>query len=240
MHGAFGCGIETGCSPLEGKAMIELNTIEQEILEAMLARRPGLECCVSALLELHDALVTCYDTGGTLFTCGNGGSHADAIHIVGELCKSFERKRPLTESMRQHLEGLPMGSALQAHLEAGLPAITLGLNSALKTAVENDSPQRDIAFAQELNALMRPGDVLLALSTSGNADNCMMALSVARAKGGTGAAMTGPIGGRMAEFADVVIRTPGDSTKAVQEGHAVLWHTTCCLIEAHYFPEMRA
>lgn len=223
----------------ENSFMIALSELEKSILDTMLTRRPGLQPCAPALLELHAALVSCYDNDGILFTCGNGGSNADAMHIVGELCKSFERKRTLPVDFADNLEGLPFAAELARHLEAGLPAIALGLNSALKTAVENDSPQRDIAFAQELTALMRPGDVLIALSTSGNASNCLMAMSVAKAKAGVAAVFTGPKGGKMAEFADIAIKAPGDSTKIVQEAHITLWHTMCLLIEAHYFPELR-
>jgi len=219
--------------------MTDLSPVVQEVLDAMRLRRPDLEECVPALLELHHRLVACYDGGGTLFTCGNGGSNADAMHIVGELCKSFERTRPLPADVLGRLEGLPFGAELQQHLEAGLSAHALGFNGSLKTAVENDSPQRDIAFAQELCALIRPGDVLLAISTSGNAANCLMAMSTARAFGGTAVALTGPKGGKMAEAAEIAIRAPGDSTKVIQEAHIVLWHTMCCMIEAHYFPDMR-
>ena len=218
---------------------MELTQVEQTILDEMLARRPDLEGCVPALLELHEALVNCYDNDGTLFTCGNGGSNADAMHIVGELCKSFERLRPLCPDFVDNLADCPFGEALAENLEAGLPAVALGFNGALKTAVENDCPLRDIAFAQELNALMRPGDILLALSTSGNADNCLMAMSVGKAKAGVAVSLTGPKGGKMAGFADIAIKAPGDSTKVVQEAHAVLWHTICCLIEGHYFEERR-
>ncbi|MFP4502837.1 MAG: SIS domain-containing protein [Candidatus Hydrogenedentota bacterium] len=219
--------------------MIELNALEQEILDAMVARRPDLETCTHALRRLHSDLVRCYDNGGTLYTCGNGGSSADAMHIVGELCKSFERMRPLPPALSDALQELPFGQELAQHLEAGLRAYTLGLNSALKTAIENDSPMRDIAFAQELNTLVRPGDALIAISTSGNADNCLMAMSVARAHLATAVALTGPGGGRMGDFADIAIKAPGDSTKIIQEAHTVLWHTLCLLIEAHYFPEKR-
>lgn len=215
------------------------NALEKEIIEDMAARRPDLENCVPAMASFHAALVACYDNGGVLFTCGNGGSNADALHIVGELCKSFERKRTLDPDYCERLLDMPYGPALCEHLEAGLPAVALGLNSALKTAIENDCPLPNIAFAQELNALMRPGDMLLAISTSGNAVNCLMAMAVARARGGVAAVLTGPSGGPMAEHADCVIRAPGDSTKVVQEAHVVLWHTLCLLIEAHYFPDMR-
>lgn len=219
--------------------MFTLSTVENEVLAAMRARRPDLEFCVAPLLALHAALVTCYKNGGTLFTCGNGGSNADALHIVGELCKSFERKRPLPDQLKKNLQGMPFGTELSDHLEAGLRGHALGFNGALKTAVENDCALRDIAFAQELNALIRPGDVLLGISTSGNATNCLMAMSVAKANGGIAVSLTGPKGGKMAEFADIALRAPGDSTKVVQEAHIVLWHTMCCLIEAHYFPDMR-
>ena len=117
--------------------------------------------------------------------------------------------------------------------------MTLGLNSALKTAIENDCALPNIAFAQELNALMKPGDMLLALSTSGNAVNCLMAMSVAKAKQCTVAVLTGPNGGKMAEHADISIYAPGADTKQIQEAHIVIWHTLCCLIEAHYFPLKR-
>ena len=219
--------------------MAELFNVEQEVLAGLFERRPDLQECGQALLELHEVLVGCYDNGGMLFTCGNGGSNADALHIVGELCKSFERKRPVEADVAENLKGLPFGEELATHLESGLRAHALGFNGALKTAVENDIKLRDIGFAQELHALMQPGDVLLALSTSGNATNCLMAMSVCKAKGGVAVSLTGPAGGKMAENADVAIKAPGDSTKVIQEAHIALWHTMCCLIEAHYFPEMR-
>ncbi len=219
--------------------MSSLNALEQEMLDGMLSRRPDLAGCVSALLELHEALVRCYDHGGKILLCGNGGSHADAAHIAGELCKSFERKRTLPLELVARLADVPFGPELSQHLEMGLPAITLGLNGALKTAVENDSPLRDVAFAQETLALAKPGDVLLGISTSGNADNCLMAMAVADAIGATTVSLTGPGGGKMAEFAQIAIKAPGSSTKVVQEGHLVLYHTACLLIETHYFPEKR-
>ncbi|HOE66710.1 MAG TPA: SIS domain-containing protein [Candidatus Hydrogenedentes bacterium] len=218
---------------------VTLNAVEQQVLEGMLARRPDLEDCVPALLALHAALVRSYDGGGKLLLCGNGGSNADAMHIAGELCKSFERKRPIDAKIAERLQSLPMGAELAANLEAGLSAISIGFNGSLNTAVENDVPLRDIAFAQEVFALAKPGDIVLGISTSGNAANCLMALSVAKAIGATSVSLTGPKGGRMAEFADIAIKAPGDSTKVVQESHVVLYHTACAMIEAHYFPESR-
>ncbi len=220
--------------------MSSLTSIEQEIVDAMLQRRPELAPCVESILALHAALIRCYDNGGKLLTCGNGGSHADAVHIVGELCKSFERKRTLSPQFVDRVKHHPHGDKLAAHLEQGLAAVTLGCNSALKTAVENDSPLRDIAFAQEVLALAKPGDVVLGISTSGNAANCLMALSTAKACDAVAVSLTGPKGGAMAELADIAIKTPGEKVALIQEFHIVAYHTVCCLIEAHYFPEMRA
>lgn len=215
------------------------NALEQEILDEMFARRPELSDCVQDILELHHALVKTYDAGGKLLLCGNGGSNADAMHIAGELCKSFERLRPLPAKVASKLADLPMGEELVKHLEAGLAAIPLGFNGSLKTAVENDSPLRDMAFAQETVALVRPEDVLLGISTSGNAQNCLMAMSVAKAIGATTVSLTGPKGGKMAASADIAIKAPGTTVKTIQEAHLVIYHTFCALIEVHYFPDLR-
>jgi D-sedoheptulose 7-phosphate isomerase len=219
--------------------MPELSSIEQSILDALKSRRPDLAGCVPGLLEVHAALIQCYDANGKLLICGNGGSHADAVHIAGELCKSFERKRPIPDAVRANLEGRPWAAELSAHLEAGLAAIPLGTSGALRTAVENDSELRDIAFAQEVCALARPEDVLLGISTSGNAANCQMAQTTARALGCDTVALTGPHGGDLAAHANISVKAPGESVAHIQEAHIALWHTMCLLIEAHYFPEKR-
>ena len=113
----------------------------------------------------------------------------------------------------------------------------LGLNHSLTTAVENDSPVRDIAFAQETYAHVRPGDLFLGISTSGNSDNCIMAMSVAKAMGATTAALTGPDGGAMAKLADVAVKCSGDATKLVQESHVVVYHALCAMVETYFFAD---
>jgi D-sedoheptulose 7-phosphate isomerase len=218
---------------------MELTIEEKQILQAFAGRRPDLGPCRPGLLALHQALVRCYEAGGKLLVCGNGGSHADALHIAGELCKSFERKRPLPQEIADRLRALPHGPELGARLEAGLPAIALGVSGSLKTAVENDIDLPGAAYAQEALALLKPGDVLLGVSTSGNARNCLMAMSVAKAAGGVTAALTGPDGGAMARAADVALKAPGASTAVVQEAHLSLYHALCALVEAHFYPEPR-
>lgn len=217
----------------------QLTPPEKEILDTMLHRHPELDACVAPLLEFHYSLVEMYDKKGTLVIAGNGGSHADAIHIVGELEKSFERKRPVPEDMAEKLKKQPFGDELSRYLEVGLPAVALGTATALKTATENDSPLKDIAFAQEAYAILRPQDIFLGISTSGNSKNVRMAMSVAKALGVKTVAMTGPAGGEMAKHAHIAIKAPGETTAFIQESHIVLYHAFCAMIEAHYFPEMR-
>jgi len=209
---------------------------EQHLLNELKSRRPDLEECVPALEAAYRALRDTFSKGGKLLTCGNGGSHADAMHIVAELCKSFERKRPLAPDVAARLAEEPGGEELARHLETGLPALTLGLNGALKSAVENDSALPEIAYAQEAHALLQPGDALLAISTSGNARNCLLAMAAARAAGARTIALTGPHGGAMAQRADYPIMAPGDSVKTIQEAHLALYHTLCALVEAVFFP----
>jgi D-sedoheptulose 7-phosphate isomerase len=219
--------------------MIALSTAQQHELENMLTRRPELKCCENELMQLNEVLVRTFDGNGKLLICGNGGSCADAMHIAGELCKSFEAQRPVPKEMADALKDLPFGDQLALHLEVGLPAIPLGFSNSLKTAVENDSQLRDIAFAQECYALIKPGDTLIAISTSGNADNCLMAMSVAKACGATTVSLAGSPGGKMAASADIAIKAPGDTVKEIQENHVALYHTTCLLVETHYFPNKK-
>ncbi len=218
-----------------------MNIKESELilLNELLSRKPELTQCKEDIINSHLSIVKCYESEGTLFTCGNGGSFADAIHIAGELMKSFERKRPLNKDFADKLSEEFAGEELKKYLEVGLRAIPLGLNPSLKSAIENDIPMKDIAYAQELNVLIKPGDVLLAISTSGNAKNCLYAMSVAKAKSCTTIALTGPKGGQMAQYADIAIRVPGDSTKIIQEYHQSVWHTLCAMVEVHFFPEKR-
>ena len=219
--------------------MLELQPVEQDILNDMLKRRPDLGSTIKSIIQFHEALVKTYDNGGKLLICGNGGSSADSIHIVGELGKSFERSRPIPNDMVEKLKKLPFGKELALHLEVGFPAIAIGINPSLKSAIENDSPLRNIAFAQETYANIKKEDILLGISTSGNATNILMAMSVAKACDAKTVSLTGSKDNNMAKLADIAIKAPGDSTKAIQEAHMVIYHTICALIEAHYFPEMR-
>jgi D-sedoheptulose 7-phosphate isomerase len=120
-------------------------------------------------------------------------------------------------------------------LERGLRAMVLGLNHSLSSALENDVSMSAIGYAQELLVMARPGDVLLGISTSGNARNVCYAVQVARALEVTAISLTGQGGGKLATLSDVAIRTPTTQTDRVQEYHVHLYHCLCEMLEIHFF-----
>jgi D-sedoheptulose 7-phosphate isomerase len=144
--------------------------------------------------------------GGRLLACGNGGSATDAQHIAAELTGRFFRdRRPL-------------------------PAMALHGNTSSLTAIGNDYGY-DHVFAREVAAHGRPGDVLLALSTSGNSENVMRAIEAARAKEMTVIGLTGESGGKMRDLCDLCLCVPSASTPRIQECHILIGHTVCELLE---------
>jgi len=206
-------------------------------IEGFFSARPDLQPVRPDLLCAYRTLVQSLEYGGTVFLCGNGGSFADALHISGELLKSYERPRPLPEHLARHLADQPGGERLAANLQSGLRAIVLGANAALASAVQNDFAADRLGYAQELLALARPGDVLIGLSTSGNAENVLQAVLTARAIGLPTIVLTGQDGGRIAPLADIAVRVPAQGARSVQELHQPIYHLLCGLLERHFFPE---
>jgi len=205
------------------------------ILQALATRQPPLAEIVADLARAFRELARCFRAGGTLFLCGNGGSMADALHISGELLKSYACHRRLPDRLRARLASQPDGELLIRNLEPGLRVVVLGVNPSLASAVANDMPDRDVNLAQELLALARPGDVLLGISTSGNARNVAYAAQTARALGLTVIALTGEDGGRLAALADIAIRVPARRTDRVQELHVQCYHALCEMLETEFF-----
>ncbi len=205
------------------------------VLQRMVERYPELRPCAPDLARAFEVIARAFERGATLFVCGNGGSQADALHIAGELDKSFRHPRPLSAEQKKRLEGLPGGAELAAHLQRGLPTIPLGANPALSSAIANDNPLPHIGFAQELYALGKKGDVLLGISTSGKAQNVRYAAVTARALEMTVISLTGPEGGPLASQADIAIRAPGTDTPEIQGWHIQLYHCLCDMIEVHAF-----
>ncbi len=199
-------------------------------------RHPQLAGSMPALEQAVDLTVQAFCSGGRLWLMGNGGSAADAMHIAGELQKGFERMRPLDTDLADELRriGSDEAETLISGLQQGLPAAALPGNPAVATAVLNDLDP-GLVYAQTLLAQARCGDVVMGISTSGNARNVRLAVIVARALGCKTIGLTGPDGGKMAAFCDVLIRAPGACTAEVQECHLPLYHAYCRAIEARLF-----
>jgi len=152
-----------------------------------------------AVRQAGDRIIEAYRSGGSTYFCGNGGSAADAQHFAAELSGRFIFDRP------------------------PLSAQALHTNSSHLTAVANDYSYEE-AFARALEPWLRPADVLVALSTSGNSPSIIRAAEVARSRGAAVIAMTGSTGGRLKEHADVLLNVPSDDTGRIQETHIVFVH----------------
>ena len=204
-------------------------------LYAHIVRHKTLRVVAVELAQAYRAISEALARQGTLYLCGNGGSFSDALHLSGELLKSFVLPRPLSESFAARLRAQPYGAELAEHLQAGLRVHVLGCNPALSSAVANDIPVAGIAYAQELCALARPGDLLLGISTSGRARNVLLAVSLAKAMGITTIGLTGQAPNPLAERVDLPLSVPERETYRVQELHLALYHQLCLMVEAHFF-----
>ena len=204
------------------------------ILSAMLERHPALAPCEADILRGYDLLYAGFRRGGKLLLCGNGGSAADCGHIAGELMKGFVLKRPVPPGHKARLRQASGGDYLPDRLQQGLPAIPLPGLCAFNTAVANDTAP-DVVYAQAVYALGNEGDLLWALSTSGNAANVCHALATAQALGLQTLGLTGQAGGRMAALCDVCIRVPEIETYIIQEYHLPIYHALCAMLEAAFY-----
>ena len=210
----------------------------QNAIETLLTRYPALQSCEPDLTAAVETLITTYKNGGKLIACGNGGSAADAEHIVGELMKGFLLPRKLGADMKAKFDAACPESAnyFMKNLQGALPALSLVNTVALGTAFANDQAP-DLVFAQQVLGMGNPEDTLLAISTSGNSTNVLYALDMARAKGLSTIALTGRSGGKMAaeHRADITIRVPEDETYKIQELHLPVYHMLCIAVEQEFF-----
>ena len=203
--------------------------------DLLFERYPALEGQRASVQAMYEAMAGAYHAGGKLLVCGNGGSCADSEHIVGELMKCFLIKRAIPADLYDALGAYgDEGAALQKSLEGALPAISLCGHSALTTAYLNDT-EPTMTFAQQVVGYGRPGDVLLAISTSGNSKNCVYAATVAKALGMTVLAMTGERDSKLSALADATLRAPSCETFMIQEYHLPVYHTLCAMLEAEFF-----
>jgi len=203
-----------------------------ELFERFVNENPELHDYSGMLRGIYEILKECFEKGGKLLLCGNGGSNADCEHIAGELMKGFLLRRPVSENLMNNpaLDGEGM------LLQGALPAIPLTATGALASAVANDV-DADMVYAQQVYGLGKEGDVLLGISTSGNARNVCRALKVARAIGMKTVGFTGKSGGEMHKLCDLCLCVPAEETYKVQEMHLPAYHALCAMLEAAFFTE---
>jgi len=205
---------------------------QKTLLARFKKEHPALIDCSDALFDVYEMLHSCFAEGGKLLLCGNGGSAADCDHIVGELMKGFLLRRPVPDKIASHHALKGEGALLQG----ALPAISLVGQTALSTAFANDV-DAEMIYAQQVYGLGKPGDVLLGISTSGNAKNVCRALRVACAVGMKTVGLTGENGGSMLALCDICLCVPAIETYRVQEMHLPLYHTLCAMLEVAFFDE---
>lgn len=196
----------------------------------LLLRKPELASCENDIRNAANKLVSCFREGSKVLLCGNGGSCADCEHISGELVKSFSRPRPLPDELKAKL-----GQELASELHGGLPALSLPSMISFHTAFNNDD-NPDFAFAQQVVAFGRPGDLLFCISTSGNSANVVHAANTAKAMNLEVISLTGESGGQLGTISDCSIKAPEIETARVQELHLPIYHSICQFIEETLFP----
>jgi D-sedoheptulose 7-phosphate isomerase len=167
---------------------------------------------VAFVVELAQLIADCLRAGNKVVLCGNGGSSADATHLAAELLGRFKLDR------------------------APLAAVSLTDNVASITAIANDSGYEQ-AFARQVHGLGREGDVLIAMSTSGTSPSVLDAVAAAQEVGMRTVGLTGTPGGRLPDLTELCLRVPSGDTARIQEGHMLVGHTVCELVERFLFPE---
>jgi len=200
-------------------------------IDHLCQRIPDLEACRNSIRQATDLLIEAFTGDKKLLLCGNGGSAADCEHIAGELIKRFSNPRPLPPELSERL-----GADLSGNLHRGLPALSLPSMIGFHTAFANDDDPA-YAFAQQVIAIGKPGDILLAISTSGNSQNLVHAVTAAKALGLKTIALTGESGGKLAPLCDLSILAPASDTPRVQELHLPVYHSICTVVEDTLFPQ---
>lgn len=213
--------------------MDKKNKIKQN-LDDFIKKIPELESVKEKMWTVFLQMVKTYENGGKVLVCGNGGSAADADHIIGELMKGFMLRREIKEKNNLPWISKEESNNILNQLQYGLPAINLCAHTALNTAFANDV-NPDLIFAQQVFALGKKDDLFIGISTSGNSKNVYYAGVVAKSKGITCVALTGEKGGCMKEHFDITINVPSNSTPIIQEYHLPIYHELCKCIEEYFF-----
>jgi D-sedoheptulose 7-phosphate isomerase len=218
--------------------MHELDNRLMRHIDLLVERYPSLESAKNDIVAAYLLLEESYNNGGKLLVAGNGGSAADAEHIVGELMKGFKLPRKPEADFAEKLveENQELGSVLAENLQGALPAIALDGHPALSTAYMNDCEPL-LCFAQQVNGYGKSGDVFLGISTSGNSKNVLFAATTAHAKGMKVIGLTGAKDSKLKDMSDVCIKAPQTETYMIQELHLPIYHCLCLMLEDKFFAE---
>lgn len=218
--------------------MRELDNRLMRHIDLLVERYPSLEAAKNDIAAAYLLLEESYENGGKLLVAGNGGSAADAEHIVGELMKGFKLPRKPEADFAEKLveENQELGSVLAENLQGALPAIALDGHPALSTAYMNDCEPL-LCFAQQVNGYGKSGDVFLGISTSGNSKNVLFAATTAHAKGMKVIGLTGAKDSKLKDMSDVCIKAPQTETYMIQELHLPIYHCLCLMLEDKFFDE---
>ena len=216
--------------------MRELDNRLMRHIDLLVERYPSLESAKNDIVAAYLLLEESYENGGKLLVAGNGGSAADAEHIVGELMKGFKLPRKPDADFAEKLvaENQELGSVLAENLQGALPAIALDGHPALSTAYMNDCEPL-LCFAQQVNGYGKSGDVFLGISTSGNSKNVLYAATTAHAKGMKVIGLTGAKDSKLKDMSDVCIKAPQTETYMIQELHLPIYHCLCLMLENRFF-----
>ncbi len=188
--------------------------VREHLSASITTKQNLLDHSVADIVTAAERIVAALGAGRKLLLCGNGGSAADCQHMAAELVGSLRREC----------------------LRGALPAIALTTDTSILTSNANDFGYQGV-FERQVEALGQAGDVLIAISTSGNSENVLLAVAAARKLGMTSIALTGESGGALLAAADLTIRIPSSNTQNIQESHITVAHMLCDLIERSLFPK---
>ena len=216
------------------ESYMNINKNVNKHAEVLFQRFPELLPQAENFNKVYITLQNAFVNSKTAFFCGNGGSAADCEHIIGELMKNFVMKRQVSPEFREKFIQNGGDPALLDILQPGMRAVSLLGHNALSTAFTNDVDPL-YCYAQQLYVLGKEGDVVLGISTSGNAENVYQCFRTARGLGIKTILFTGENCGKCEEYADVVLKAPSRETYRIQEYHLPLYHTLCIMLEEYFY-----
>jgi D-sedoheptulose 7-phosphate isomerase len=208
MTGAGTCVTEV---PMSGAHHHMRETITEAFRQSIEVKQRAADQMLDDIVRAAEMMIQTLRAGGKIAFCGNGGSAADAQHLAGELVGRFRRERP------------------------ALAAIALTTDTSILTAIGNDYGFERV-YERQVEALLRPGDLLIAISTSGEAENVDKAVERALEIGVRCIGMTGASGGKLANGVELCLKVPSEETPRVQETHITIGHILCDLVEAEFTP----